>query len=303
MKTYNLLDLLIENKPQQFTILEELLAVFSQSQFITHAFIRGSIAQNSFDRVSDLDLVLSVEDGHFEQVLQSLDHLLSQHFNVLFPGWFDAIVPDFGGLGFVYLIEREGTIYQADLYLLPASKVHDIPIRSKAKLLFKNQNYPTDASNNYETAPSCIERYRKGRADIKKIFIESLVLSFLIKKRLKRGQVFLNYSETFMLHTTIRQLLRCIFDPGHVEYGWYHFEENMLKTCEGRALLEKLRASIFQNPIHSESSLRNSLRFVLEVIAEFSPGILADIMVGVRFFYDYLGVETDVLQNLTKENV
>lgn len=196
MKFEGLKNLLIESPPSQFKILENLLEVFSREKALRFAFVRGSVARNDYDRASDVDLVIGIDDLLFEPFVNSLNFLMEEHFNPLMPGWSDKIVPNFGGLGYVYLIPENGVIFQVDLYVVPTTKFESVKAIPRAKQVYgktDQDNVLVDAIQ-IEKNEKFISQIRSVEQDTEFYIIEILILVFLILKRIKRDQQLLNYS-------------------------------------------------------------------------------------------------------------
>jgi hypothetical protein len=227
MKHGRLIDVLTQSPPAHFVILDELLGIFSSQTYLHSAYIRGSVASNSYDRSSDVDLVLVITDDSYILTVDSLDAIIQQHFCIIRPGWLDKIVPNFGGLGYVYLVSFENKIYQLDLYLLPLSQADSIHRMPKATLVFSQDARSASLINQKMTleVTQYIEDKKQSPESILALSDEIIVLSFLIKKRIKRQQLFLNASETYMLAICLRKLMRLTWEPHLLDFGWYHFLE------------------------------------------------------------------------------
>jgi hypothetical protein len=59
------------------------------------------------------------------------------------------------------------------------------------------------------------------------LIVEALVLGWMIRKRIARGQKFMAYAETHMLHTAARPLIRAALSPRTAFYRWYHLDTDM----------------------------------------------------------------------------
>jgi predicted nucleotidyltransferase len=101
----------------QYQIMDRLLETCRNIEGIDSAYSRGSLARGDADRYSDIDLLCVVTPDKFKQYVEQVDEMLGKNHKLLTPGWVDTIVKDFGGVGFVYLIEEQDKIYQADLYI------------------------------------------------------------------------------------------------------------------------------------------------------------------------------------------
>ena len=276
-------DILISNKHKQFELLEELKDVFSASPNVSQMLIRGSMAENTYDRLSDIDLVVAFEDKHYIKFINSLNDILTEYFNVLFPGWYDSIVPDLGGLGFVFLIEYKSKIYQVDIYVVPSSLAHKIPKIIPSKLIYHNKN------NNFSIKPLennnfFCKNYYQERSKTEDYFIECIILSFLILKRIKRSQVFLNCSETNLLNSAFKNVVRSVLNPIYIHYGWYKLE-NLNKTDRGTKWFNYLKELVKNNSLHDNNSLKKVMCKLIEFVKETSPQTLEKFEAPIQYYY------------------
>lgn len=292
MELFTLEQLLLQNKPTQIILLEDLLSLFSQSPYLSHAFVRGSITRNELDRASDLDLVLSYDESQYPNVIKNLDQLMMENFNTIFPGWLDTIVADFGGLGFVYLLERQGTLFQVDIYVVPSQRAMGLQSKAKAKMIYRREGAPNQGSVSESTA-RFISDFQSRQRDTQDFYIGAMVLALLIRKRIKRGQHFLNYSETHLLNLSIRNFFRSVYDPDFVNYGWYHIQERMSGVTGGHSELEFLESLIKGAPVHTFESLRETMIGFLRLAVRAKPDLVSRLKRQTQCFYQESGFSTD----------
>ena len=284
MKVQTLTEILTENPPIQFQYLQKLLNLFSQSEFLTSAFIRGSIARNDYDRTSDLDMVLAIDPSAYINVVESLNELMNENFVTLFKGWPDRIVPSFGGMGLVYLIECDSKILQIDLYILPSNRLEKLERTPSVKKIFEKQNVKLILEENDDEIDAYLISKFSEFPTLNELLIEVVILAFLIKKRINRNQVFLNYSETVLLNRTLRDIVRLIFDPKYKEYGWYHLKEILGRHSVSAKWCNEIEQIIITTSVHNMSSLIKSLEFAINLVREQAPEELSEIEVALDHF-------------------
>jgi predicted nucleotidyltransferase len=281
--------LLHQTPPLQFVILEKLVEAFTTSPAIDSAWVRGSIARNDYDRASDVDLVLVVDDSIFPTIIMSLDDLLNQYFSVILPGWYDSIVPNFGGAGFVYLILFQGSVIQIDLYLMPLSRKNQVKSIPRIQNIFiapeSNRKAPT--LSDLSLVSESLSRLHRRKKDLLTQTTELFILSNLIKKRISRGQRFLNYSETYLVFSCVRNMVRLVFDPLFVDYGWYHFEENLRRDPIAGDWISRLEKLMFANVTLTSDSLLQTLVYAIELIHYQKPSEIASIRKGIEYLTAY----------------
>ncbi|NBX18669.1 MAG: nucleotidyltransferase domain-containing protein [Proteobacteria bacterium] len=287
MPTIPIKELLLAQPPVQFVYLEKLLTIFSVSPKLHSAYVRGSIARNDYDRVSDIDLVLAFEPEAFASAVESLDTIMQQSFSTLFSGWLDRIVPDFGGLGYVYLIQAGEKILQIDLYLLPSDRLNKLLSVRGVTRVYENN---VKASSN--SVPECNDEYIRSKISApvtqESILFEIVVLAHLLKKRIKRGQTLLNHSETVMLHRAFRDLIRKTLDPAYFAYGWYHFSENSRKSEIFAKWAAAIETVVHKYAVHDSTSLLETMKLVAAFIDETCPEIFKPVGVSLNYCIENL---------------
>lgn len=270
MKNKLLEALLLKTPPPQFQLLDQLLNLFSSGTYLVNAYIRGSIATNQYDRASDVDLVLVVKDSAYKNLIEGLDLLLAQHFVVLRSGWLDKIVPNFGGLGFVYLVANSNKLFQLDIYVIPLSSQAKIQTIPRATMVYSHSTHLIEKDEQSEQLLTTdlqqfISSKKNEQIEIDSLFTEFLIMAFLIKKRIRRQQFFLNYSETSMLWICLRQLMRHIWEPQLSLYGWYHFLEQGEVPSEVLAYKIRLQKIMLSNPVSSAESIKEAFQLFFEL--------------------------------------
>jgi predicted nucleotidyltransferase len=285
MKVKSLNEILTEDPPIQFMYLRKLLELFSQSKYLESAFIRGSLARNDYDRASDLDMVLAIEPSAYINLIDSIDELMMENFNVLFKGWPDRIVPAFGGIGFVYLIENGENILQIDLYILPSNKLNKLMNTPNVKMIYQNnQGINQEVSSHDNEINEYITNKFAHFPSIESLLVESAIIAYLIKKRIKRKEEFLNYSESILINKTLRDILRLIFDPSHKDYGWYHLKDTLFRHPTSTKWCLEFERILFHSTIHDSITIVKSLEFALHLTKEQCPEELVNIGTSFEHF-------------------
>jgi predicted nucleotidyltransferase len=199
------------NRPEQFALLEYVAERLTSSDAVTTLLVRGSLARGTADRLSDIDFVVGVRDSQFEEYVSVLDALATTELGSILPGWRDSIVGDMGGLGFVYLIGWAGQLQQLDLYLVPASRIGQVREQADCQTIFTR-----DRSAEFEP-DSTTARFVSGEVSRPRtctdLLVEAMVVGYLIRKRISRGQRFIAYSEVFLFNTAAKNLIKAALAP------------------------------------------------------------------------------------------
>ncbi len=280
-------DLALENRPRQFSLVERAASVFSQSPSVTHLSVRGSLATGTADRMSDIDFVVGIDDAKFCSFLQILDALMVTELGAILPGWRDTIVGKLGGLGYVYLVASDGKLYQIDLYVAPDSCVADIQRRTNARLLLTAP--PQGGIASPEEDPSgFIEGRLAMSQSTSELLVEILVLAQMMRKRIIRGQHFVIYSETHLLMTAVKNLIREALAPTSRHWGWYHLHDEIGALPSGPACLEDLSVLIASPPIRTQDALRSVVERIIRIVKRVAPETIEHLDPSVETYRRYL---------------
>lgn len=270
------------NRTSQFTVMEAALAVLTTSPAVTHLLVRGSLARGTSDRLSDVDLVVGIRESRFAEFVTAHDALVATELGGILPGWPDSIVPAMGGLGYVHLIEHGGRLHQLDLYLAPSKAIGDIATFTRGDIIY---TAPAAAKQHEPEPEPAVKAFIAAQlADpptCRQLIVEALVLSWMIRKRLARGQRFMAYAETHSLTTAARTLIRAALSPKTACFGWYHLEDDLGTTPIGRACLRDLTALIDSPPVPTVDSLNQSLHRILAVARRAAPEAIAPLSLAV----------------------
>jgi hypothetical protein len=254
-----------------------LIALFCTSEAVTHLLVRGSLASGTTDRLSDVDLVVGVADERFGELVAIMDSLMRTEMGSVLPGWRDSIVADMAGVGFVYLLARGTGLQQVDLYLAPQSTVPVVQARTGAALVFERPGrLPPDP------AVATVPAVRQGPQEL---IIEALVVEYLIRKRIARGDHHVAYSEGFLFATAAKNLVKATLAPDSRFYGWYRLREEIAVTPIGRACLDDLDAIIGGPAVPTPASLDRGLALVLAIAQRAAPEALAPLGTVIDLYW------------------
>ncbi|MCC5580112.1 hypothetical protein IMZ11_31255 [Microtetraspora sp. AC03309] len=277
------------NRPSQFAIMEKVTDVLATSPAVTHLLVRGSIARGTSDRLSDVDLVIGITPSAYADFVAVHDALAATELGAIVPGWLDTIVPRMGGLGYVHLIEHAGRLYQLDLYLAPADRLTSIAAFTSGSIVYTN---PDAGIHLYDPAnDDFINRHLSAAPTCEQLIVEALVLTWMIHKRLMRGQQFMAYAETHMLHTAARSLIRTALSPQTAFYGWYHLDTDLGKTPIGQACLRELDMLIASPPVPTVRSLTDSLERILALAHRAAPQAVDKLCLSIDAYRHHLALD------------
>ncbi|MEV6865411.1 hypothetical protein AB0M44_30945 [Streptosporangium subroseum] len=277
------------NRPSQFAIMEHVINCLAASPAVTHMLVRGSFARGTSDRLSDVDLVVGITPTAFEEFVGVHDALVATKLGAIMPGWPDKIVPRMGGLGYVHLIEHDGKLHQLDLYLAPSDQIDAITALTRGHIVYSNPDAATS-----DPGPA-VARFIADRLaappTCEQLIVEALVLSWMIHKRILRGQQFMAYAETHMLYTAARSLIRTALSPQTAFYGWYHLDTHIAITPIGRSCLRELEALITSSPLPTIASLTGSLERILALAERAAPQAVDALRLSISAYRHHLDLD------------
>ncbi|GAA1370403.1 hypothetical protein [Catellatospora chokoriensis] len=289
MTLASIAELVAASRPHVFTLLERATEKITASPHVTHVYVRGSLAAGRADRMSDLDFVAGVADEWFEDFHEALDTFMTTEFNAILPGWRDTIVNKMGGIGYVYLVENDGKLYQLDFYLVPASRAEDVPARTtRARLLHARDYVPAcDAALRVEIAKYVALTAERPRSSVE-LMVELLVLLQMVYKRVRRGQHFSAYGEWVMARETVRDLVRSSLVPTSPNWGWYRLEEELSATPIGRACGRSLHDLLLLQPPTNGTELDSLVERCLHIAEMAAPATVAQLADAIASYRAYL---------------
>lgn len=279
-------DLAKANRPDQFGLLECATELLTASPAVTHLLVRGSLASGTADRLSDVDFIVGVEDGAFAEFVSVLDALVSAELGGILPGWRDTIVGDMGGLGYVYLVGWAGHLQQIDLYVVPATKVVGVHEHTMVHPLFVR-----DIDRAYESDPTVAPFVARSLIEPRpcaELLIETLVVGYLIRKRIIRGQEFIAYSEAYLFNVAVKNLIKAALAPTSRYYGWYQLREEIGSTPIGKACLRDLGALISASAIPTVETLAEGLDRVVAIAERAAPEAVDCLRPAIDAYLRYL---------------
>lgn len=275
------------NRPEQFTIMEQTMRLLADSPAVTHLAVRGSFAAGTSDRLSDVDLVVGIREPDYPTFTAAHDALIAARLGQLLPAWPDTIVPDLGGLGFVHLLVHRHMLYQLDLYLAPAGRIERIVAATRGRLMYTTPGH-TATTDSHPQVEMFIAAARQTPPTCTDLLVEVLVLAWLIRKRIVRGQQFMAYKEAHQLTSAARCLARTALSPHTAYLGWYHLETDLGATPIGQACLRDLAQLAAESAVPTLISLERALATVLTLARRAAPEAVEQLEPAIDAYRHYL---------------
>lgn len=276
------------NRPEQFTVMDHTMRLLSASPAVTHLVVRGSFATGTSDRLSDVDLVVGVREADYTAFVAAHDALIATSLNQLLPAWPDTIVPDLGGLGFVHLLVHRHMLYQLDLYLAPSGRIEHIVNATRGRVMYTAPDHTPTSAGGDTQVEAFINAHRQTPPTCTDLLVEALVLTWLIRKRIVRGQQFMAYKEAHQLTTAARSLVRTALSPDTAYLGWYHLETDLGATPIGRDCLHALAELAAAPAVPTLASLERALDTVLALAGKAAPEAVEQLGRAIDAYRHYL---------------
>lgn len=208
----------------QIQLLEELKQKLKRLNQIKAIVVRGSIAKEDSDKFSDIDLLLIADNEEFIPFINQLDDYIIKNFGSLSKeGWIDSIIPNFGGIGFVYLVKYRKQLIQLDVYVLPEENAEKICNFKGKKFLFlrKKLNYRKNIDLDIHRFKPEIKEFVANRSAGFQLFFEIMLMLVMLTKHIRRKDAFLVFKYRYLVVEKILHLLRQTLEPETSGYMFY----------------------------------------------------------------------------------
>jgi hypothetical protein len=237
-------------------------------------FLRGSLARGSADSESDIDLVATVPGAAFEVALADLTGALPHSFPGSLPPWLDALVRDFGGVGFVYLIELGAQKWgQLDIYLLPHARRHRLnEHENEFAVRFSTRDGVEDGDSVVAADVDTMRRLFEEHAlrDLQQAVLACYVTMVLWRKRLVRGDRVQAFAETYAAARCVRNLVFLACCPDATGYGWRDVPRAAAKSSNPALVLNAV-ATFAANDVAEPHELAGRVAALEETVALLAP--------------------------------
>ena len=264
-----------------FRIFKQILQTCRLYPGLERAYVRGSLARGDADPYSDIDLLCIVAPEQFASFIRQVDAGIKERHNPLGDAWVDTIVKDFGGVGFVYLLQTDNGLYQLDLYVAcrghpSLTNLNRVPHKQE---IFRHDRNEGDNQNldtmhyrlHSEMVDQEIRRINSIEPSVSRTLTELCVLGFMIKKCMERGDGFVAGSEFNSWKSCFIKLVRHKFDKQHRDYGFYHVKRLINEAGDDGALYKDLCA-ITNHPLKMDN-FKQVNRYAMTFVQKHFPDI------------------------------
>ena len=263
------MNLIIDHVPQD-ELYTDIVAAFSNIPEVLGIVQRGSYASGSVDRASDLDVLIIVDDEHLEDFITSIQPRLEGvcHF-LTTEGWIDTIVPDFGGIGLVFMVMRNDKLVQLDLYITAASAASKI-LQFPAKKILHQKSELDALKKGHESmsdvATTAVVRYMDSMSSGSQLLLETAIMYEIYAKHLYRRNPTLALKYRYGLIESVAKLIRYVFTPGKVDYAMYDWIGDF--AAVNSPIVRMFERNIELIDVYSETQLKDLSRVIYALYFE-----------------------------------
>ena len=255
--------LIIDHIPQD-ELAVDIVSVLKGVPGVEGIIQRGSYAKGYVDRASDLDILVVVDDTELEKFLSTYVQALQSTCTFLnTEGWIDTIVPNFGGLGVVFLVERDDRLIQLDVYITAASGASKILNFHSKRILFETPRLAERRASGTavsDAAQAVFDAYaKKVRAGFQYL-VGVAILYEIYAKHIFRRNATLALKYRYSLIESIAVLIRYVFTPGRVDYKMYDWGTDF--GAVNSPLIRMFERNIELIDTYSERQLRDLGRII-----------------------------------------
>lgn len=251
----------------QIVIFDKLQTYFKDLPEIIAVIQRGSGFNSKNDTFSDIDLLLIVEDSKYIDFINKISLLLKSVVDLITNvGWYDSIVPNFGGLGLCYFIKYKGKLIQLDIYIVPNKNSYKILNFKDKKIIYTNKiNSVSEVDlDNHEFIP-VIKNYIAELNTDYQIYIEPLLLTVIYIKQIMRLNIPLCCKYNYAVKESLVKLFRFKFTPDKLNYKFYDLK-NDFENSNNHMIYDKLIKSFLDTDIISKSEIYVLLEIYLDIL-------------------------------------
>ncbi|MCA9386334.1 nucleotidyltransferase domain-containing protein, partial [Candidatus Dojkabacteria bacterium] len=284
-------DIFVSTKAQE-SLINKILGSLSDENCVIKIIQRGSFATGKEDRASDVDLLFVVEDDCYEKFLEGLNEKLKSAIDLVFnEGWIDTIVPNFGGIGFVYLAKDMDKLIQLDLYVTPKQNSAKILKLEEKRIIYSRYEYSLGeyAKKNVKDFKCINKQFIKNNLDQEfQIIFEVLLVIEMYAKHIYRGHTMLSCKYRYLCIESLARFLRYVHTPekvGYLMYDWNHDFKNI-----NDPIVKQFERNIQLIDIYSEEQVFTLIRIFKKIMLEhFSNNQREQYYEAINFVEEYIG--------------
>jgi hypothetical protein len=271
-------------------VLQDLKNTLAGRPWPRDILLRGSLARGAQDFESDIDLVAAVAEQEFEAALHDLSGALPQSLQGRLPPWLDGIVTDFGGLGFVYLVQVDEQKWgQVDIYLLPHGRKKRL-LDNEFVLSLRRGHDPEPCDDAMSAHIDVARRRYEELAarDLQQAALACYVALFLLRKRFARRDRLQIFADTYMAALRVRDLVFAACYADEPVRGWRDVPPAAERSAEPDLVL-KVMSVFARQDVLELAGLANRVAGLEDLVALLAPAVWRAHGESLRGVGRYLG--------------
>ena len=274
----------------QAPVLREAMNFLADRPWSREMLVRGSLARGTADAQSDIDLVVTVAEDDFEAALRDLTGPFPKSLRGRLPAWVDSLVRDFGGIGFVYLLQIDEKKWgQLDVYLLPHGRRERVFSHGPVLSLRKRDDVKAcDASTEARVDEARRRHERLAGQDPAQAALSCYVAAFLLRKRLIRRDPLQTYGDTYATADGVRNLVVLACCPRRSEQGWRGLEKCAEGSPDPGRVMKVLSTFAKHDLLEQPAELSGRVAALEEIVALLAPDAWRDHGDSLRSLGRYL---------------
>jgi len=271
-------------------VLRDLQNTLAARPWSRDILLRGSLAQGKEDVESDLDLVVTVPEADFEVALHDLSSKLPLLLQGRLPPWLDAIVTDFGGLGFVYLVQVDAQKWgQVDIYLLPQGRQRRLLDSEFAQTLHHGDHAKPPDDAMFARIDAARRRYAELAVDdLKQAVLACYVALFLLRKRLARKDRLQIFADSYAAALRARDLVFAACYANEPVRGWRDLPPAADRSPDPN-LVRSVMSTFAQQDVLDSAGLSSRVAGLEDLVALLAPAVWREHGESLRGVGRYLG--------------
>lgn len=275
----------------------ELSDCLSKLPAVKKLFLRGSFSKCDSDRASDIDLLLVVEDTSLKQTIADICTTLRANVTLLTEDpWVDTIVPDFGGVGLIFMVEYHGNIIQLDLYITPLSWSKRIATFNEKTEIYSSLDITEKNFTEEENSKKILSSYIASFNQTDQIIMEFLICTFMSVKHIYRSRPTLALKYRYLTYESLAKVFRVVFCPDKIDYKMYDWHTDLPESRS--PIIRSFNRSILTIDIYSVSELLHIIHiFEALLYEEYDQNVLLKYKPFVSGLKSYIHqlIDTDYL--------
>lgn len=273
----------------QHKVLSEIFDSIQKDSRIITLGVRGSIAKGISDQCSDIDFFIITKNESFEEIAFFLEQLLPKSLVLLTKkGWIDSNVPNFGGIGYVYMILFHGKLLQLDAYVLPEENAERI-IKLKDKKLFSDVTirFKSDVNLQNHRFTESIKDFSCKESIKFQEFFDILLHFEMLSKYIARKNPFLAYKYWYLLNSKVWGWFRNLLDPSTQDYMYYDVHRQ-LDGLDSPLVTDFEKHLTLLTGVFDSQSLISMYKYYRSVLKEYEPELYMTNKDLIDRVYEYM---------------